>query len=122
MTKRSVKPLMFAMSMLVLLSAMPGFAAPLPSKTASNQSIESRQADLALVQSVTGNDEVAAALSVQGFTKEEINSRLASLSNDDLRSLAQNLEQVQAAGLTRSQWTWIGIGALAALILVVAVG
>lgn len=122
MTKRSVKPLMFVLSLLVFLTAMPGFSAPVPSKTAANQSLELRQADLALVQSITANDQVAAALSAQGYSKAEIDSRLASLSSQDLHSLAQNLEQVQAAGLSRYQWTLIGIGALAALILVVAVG
>jgi hypothetical protein len=42
------------------------------------------------------------------------------MSSQDLHQLAQNLDQLQAAGLTRQEWIWIGIGALAALILVVA--
>jgi hypothetical protein len=33
--------------------------------------------------------------------------------------VAQNLDQLQAAGmLTRQQWIWVGIGALAAIILI----
>jgi hypothetical protein len=51
-----------------------------------------------------------------------VNQRVAQLSQEDLSRLAQNLDQVQAAGLTRSEWIWIGIGALAALILVIALG
>ena len=49
-----------------------------------------------------------------------MNQRLAQLSSQDLHQLAQNLDQLQAAGLTQQQWIWIGIGALAALILVIA--
>jgi hypothetical protein len=51
-----------------------------------------------------------------------VNQRLSQLSPQDLHQLAQNLDQVQAAGLTRQEWIWIGIGALAALILVIALG
>ena len=49
-----------------------------------------------------------------------MNQRLDRMSSQDLQQLSQNLEQLQAAGLTRQEWIWIGIGALAALILVVA--
>jgi len=42
------------------------------------------------------------------------------MSSHDLHQLAQNLGQLQAAGLTKQEWIWIGIGALAALILIVA--
>lgn len=122
MVKRSHKPLLVVFTLLLLLTAIPGFAAPMPSKTAAGQSLESRAADLALVNSIAGSDQVASALAAQGFTTDEVASRLAALSNEDLRSLAQNLEQVQAAGITRQQWYWIGIGALAALILVIAIG
>ena len=62
----------------------------------------------------------AAALTAHGFTSEEVDQRLAQMSSQDLHQLSQNLEQLQPAGLTRQEWIWIGIGALAALILVVA--
>ena len=42
------------------------------------------------------------------------------MSSQDLHQLSQNLEQLQPAGLTRQEWIWIGIGVLAALILIVA--
>ena len=102
------------------LVAVPSFAGPLPSKTAANQSLDSRAADLALVRDVVANEQVAKVLTARGFTQEQVNQRLAQLSSQDLHQLAQNLDQLQAAGLTRQEWIWIGIGALAVLIIVVA--
>lgn len=101
----------------VLIIAVPLSAAPVPSKTAATQTIAQRDADLATVRALASADEVAAALEAQGFTREEVDSRLAALAPDELRSLAQNVEQIQAAGLTREQWMWIGVGALAVLLL-----
>ncbi len=92
--------------------AIPALAAPVPSKTAAN--------DLALVRDIAANEQVASVLAARGFTQQEVNQRLAQLSPQDLHQLAQNLNQLQAAGLTKQEWTWIGIGALAALILVIA--
>jgi len=105
---------------LALMVAVPSFAAPMPSKTAANQSLDSRAADLALVRDVAANEQVAQALAARGFTQEQVNQRLAQLSPQDLHQLAQNLDQLQAAGLTRQEWIWVGLGALAALILVIA--
>lgn len=101
--------------------AIPSFAAPVPSKTAANQSLESRDADLALVRDVVANEQVAQVLAAKGFTQEQVNQRLAQLNQQDLHQLAQNLNQLQAAGLTRSEWLWVAIGAIAALIIVIAV-
>ena len=117
MLKRSVFVLLFLM---VALVAMPAFAAPVPSKTAPNQSLASRDADLALVRDVVANDQVATALASRGFSQEQIDQRLAQLSNQDLHQLAQNLNQLNAAGLTRQEWIWILIGAVAVLIIIVA--
>jgi len=107
---------------LLLMLAVPTFAAPVPSKTAANQSLATRDADLAMVRDVVANDQVAKVLAARGFTQEQVNQKLAQLSPQDLHQLAQNLNQLQAAGLTQQQWIWIGIGALAALILIVAIG
>jgi hypothetical protein len=106
---------------LVALIALPTFAAPAPSKAIANQSIDSRTADLAMVRDVVTNEQVAAVLAAHGFTPEQVNQRIAQLSNQDLHQLAQNLNQVQAAGLTQHQWILIGIGALAAIILAIVI-
>lgn len=107
-------------ALLVVFAAIPSFAVTTPSKTAPNQSLDARAADLALVRDVAANQEVAAALAARGFSQEQVNQKLAQLSPQDLHQLAQNLDQLQAAGLTKQEWIWIGVGALAALILIIA--
>jgi len=119
-SNRFSRPVFFLVVLLVTLAAVPAFAGPVPSKTAANQSLDSREADLTIIRDVAANEQVAAVLTANGFTSDEVNQRLAAMSPQDLHQLAQNLEQLQPAGLTRQEWIWIGIGALAALILVVA--
>ena len=115
------KRLIFIVLVLVTaLAAVPVFAGPVPSKTAANQSLDQRAADIAVVRDVLSHDEVAKALEARGLTRQQVDQKLAQLSPQDLHQLAQNLDQLQAAGLTRQEWIWIGIGALAALILIVA--
>jgi hypothetical protein len=114
------KPIFFVVALLVVFAAIPALAGPVPSKTASNQSIDSRDADLSTIREVAANDQVAAVLTANGFTKEQVDQRLAQMSPQDVHQLAQNLEQLQPAGLTKQEWIWIGVGALAALILVIA--
>lgn len=120
MSRRFSIPMLFTVALLLTLVAMPALAGPVPSKTAANQSLESRDADLTMVRSFAANEQVSAVLSAHGFTREQIDQRLAQMSSQDLHQLAQNLEQLQPAGMTKQEWIWIGIGALAALILVVA--
>ncbi len=114
------KSMLFVVAFLVVFAAIPALAGPVPSKTAANQSLDSRAADLSLVRDVAANEQVAAVLAANGFTQEEVNQRLAQMSSQDLNQLSQNLEQLQPAGLTKQEWIWIGVGALAALILVIA--
>ena len=109
----------FILFVVLAIASVPAFAAPTPSKAVANQSLDSRAADLALVRDVVANEQVAAALAAHGLTQEQANQRIAQLSNQDLHQLAQNVNQLQAAGLTQQQWIWIGIGALAVLILAV---
>ena len=115
------KRLIFIVLLLVAaFVAVPTFAGPVPSKTAANQSLDQRAADIAVVRDVLSHDEVAKALQARGFTRDQVDQKLAQLSPQDLHQLAQNLEQLQPAGMTKQEWIWIGIGALAALILVIA--
>ncbi|HEX6640436.1 MAG TPA: PA2779 family protein [Thermoanaerobaculia bacterium] len=114
------KSVLFVVALLVVFAAIPALAGPVPSKTAANQSLDSREADLSVVRDVAANEQVAAVLAANGFTQEEVNQRLAQMSPQDLSQLSQNLEQLQPAGLTKQEWIWIGVGALAALILVIA--
>jgi len=104
------KPIFLVVALLIVFAAIPALAGPVPSKTAADQSLDSRDADLTVIRDIAAN----------GFSTDEVNQRLAQMSPQDLHQLAQNLEQLQPAGLTRQEWIWIGIGALAALILVIA--
>lgn len=120
MSKGLSKSILFVLALMVVFAAMPALAGPVPSKTAANQSLDSRDADLALIRDVAANQQVAQVLADHGFTQDQINQRLAQMSSQDVHQLAQNLNQLQAAGLTKQEWIWVGIGALAALILVIA--
>jgi len=115
-----VKKSLFVIFILVAIAAVPAFAGPMPSKTAANQSLDSRAADLALIRDVAANQQVATVLAEHGFNQAQVDQRLAQLSPQDVHQLAQNLDQLQAAGLTQQEWIWVGLGALAALVLVIA--
>ena len=119
--KRLSYSVLFVLVLLVALTAIPAFAGPVPSKTAANQSLASRDADLAAVRNVVANDQIAQALAARGFSQDQVDARIAQLSPQDLHQLATNLNQLQAAGLTKQEWTWIAIGAIAVLVIVIAV-
>jgi TolA-binding protein len=121
-SKRFTHSVLFVLVLVFTFAAIPAFAGAVPSKTAANQSLDQRAADIALVRDVVANEQVAKALTDHGFTQQQVDQKLAQLSNQDLHQLAQNLDQLQAAGLTRQEWIWVGLGALAALILVIALG
>ena len=120
MSKRLVNSIFIVLILVAAFAALPAFAGPVPSKTAANQSLDQRAADIAVVRDVLGHDEVARALEARGFTRQQVDQKLAQLSPQDLHQLAQNLDQLQAAGLTRQEWLWVAIGAIAALVLVIA--
>ena len=120
--KRLSRSMPFIFILLVAVTAMPAFAGVVPSKTAANQSLAQRDADIALVRDMVANEQVAAVLAEHGLTQQQVNDKVAQLSPQDLHQLAGNLNQLQAAGLTRQEWWWIGIGAAAALILIIALG
>ena len=120
--KRLSRSVSFIFILLIAVMAMPAFAGVVPSKTAVNQSIAQREADLAMIRDVVAHDEVATVLAQHGLTQQQVNDKVAQLSPQDLHQLAHNLDQLQAAGLTKQEWIWVGLGALAAQILVVALG
>lgn len=120
MSKRFVNSIFIVLILVAAFAAVPAFAGPVPSKTAANQSLDQRTADIAVVRDVLSHDEVAKALEARGFTRDQVDQKLAQLSPQDLHQLAQNLDQLQAAGLTRQEWLWVALGAIAALILVIA--
>jgi hypothetical protein len=74
----------------------------------------SRPAALAQVREALAHGEVARALAAQGLSASEVEQRLARLSGEDLRRLAANLDQVQAAGSV-PQYVWILLAAFLAV-------
>lgn len=118
---RDRRSIVALVGLIVLLMAIPSLAGPVPSKTAADQTLADRAADLTTVRSALEVEGVAQALEAQGFTDEQIQTRIAQLSDEDLSALARNIDQIQAAGLTRDQWMWVGVGALAVLLLIVLV-
>lgn len=98
--------------------AVPADAATVPSKTAVDQSLVEREAALDTIKGFVEMDQVSAILAEQGFTEDEVNQRLAALSDEEVASLANNIDQIQAAGLTTSQWTYVLIGAVIVLLIV----
>ena len=80
---------------LFLAPPLPAMASVIPSKA---EDAAVRAADLAQVRDALARDEVAKALAAHGLRAEEIEGRLDRLSDEDLRFLAGNLDQIQAAG------------------------
>ena len=102
---------------LVATFATPAQALPAPSKTAVDQALAEREKDLAALDAVLDHEEVAQALAAQGFTREEVNARLAQLSPDELSALTSQVDQLQAAGQRVPTYIWV----LVAVLIVVAI-
>lgn len=103
---------------LAAVFASPAQALPTPSKTAAEQALVEREADLAALDAVLSQEEVAEALASHGFTREEVNERLAQLSPEELSALASQAEQLQAAGQPTYVWVLIAILAVVAIVAI----
>ena len=108
---RRTAPFLLAAVLLALLLPAPLLAAPIPSRD--------RADDLAVVHDVLAQDEVAKALSSSGLSQAQIDARLAQLTDEELASLAGNLDQVQAGGAMDRNTMWIIVYILAGILLIV---
>jgi hypothetical protein len=108
--------LMVLLGVLLLAWPLAASAALIPSKEADAPVAHSRQADLEQVGALLARDEVARALSSRGLAPREVEHRLAQLSDEDLRSLAANVDQIQAAG-DAPQYIWILLAVLIVVII-----
>lgn len=109
-----------ALGFLALFAAFapPAQALPAPSKTDAGQALSDREADLAALDALLDNEEVAEALAAQGFTREQVNERLAQLDADELNALASQTEQLQAAGQGGvPNYIWILIAVLIIVVI-----
>lgn len=102
-------------------AAVPAAALPVPSKTADDQTLASREAQLALLENVLARDEVSAALAAQGFTTEQVELRLAQLSPEELSQLAGQVDQLQAAGLQPPKYIWILLAIFLGVLIAAAI-
>jgi hypothetical protein len=102
---------------LVALLTPPAQALPAPSKTAAEQTLADRETDLAALNAVLAQEEVTEALAAHGFTREEVNERLAQLAPEELGALATQVDQLQAAG----QPTYIWILLIVAIVAIVVI-
>jgi hypothetical protein len=99
MAKQTTRLLSLMLAALVsFLQPGASLAGTIPSKDTESPVASSRQADLAQVRDAVARSEVGKALSARGLLASDVERRLAQLSDEDLRSLASNLNQIQAAG------------------------
>jgi hypothetical protein len=95
-------------------------ALPVPSKTAPDQALSERDQDLASLDAVLDQEEVMQVLAAHGFTREEVNERLAQLAPEELGALAAQAEQLQAAG--QPMYVWILLAALIVVAIIAVAG
>lgn len=108
MTRRLARTILFVvLASMILPMAAPALASPVPSKPAPATAPAPRDGDAATVRSFLERGDVARAMAGTGLTALEIEQRLARLSDEDLRSLAANLDQVQAAGTEVPRYVWV---------------
>ena len=98
----------------------PVAALPTPSKTQVEQSLLARQVELAKIETVVSQPEIAAALAHHGLSSDDVNQRLAQLSPEEIRGLSMQLDQLQAAGSGVPTYIWILIGILLGALIITA--
>jgi len=103
---------------LVAVLTPPAQALPVPSKTAAVQALTEREADLAALDSVLDQEEVMGVLAGHGFTREEVNERLAQLNPQELGALSSQVDQLQAAGQPTYIWVLIAVLIVVAIVAV----
>jgi len=111
--------------LVVLLAVALGFGASVPASaeriaSKSESPSASRAESVARVTDVIAREDVRQALAAHGLRPSEVEERLARLSDEDLRRLAANLDQVQAAGAV-PQYIWILLGIFLALTIILMI-
>lgn len=106
---------------LVVAAAAPLTALPTPSKMVPDQSLADRQIELAKIQAVVSEPQIAAALAQHGFSSEEVHQRLAQLSPEEIHALSSQLDQLQAAGADVPKYIWILLAVLLGVLILAAI-
>src|SRR5688572_10753460 len=110
-----VKPtnVKYVAAMLVLSIAVfqpCAYAASMPSKTARDQALASRDSDLVLDRMRYATDRLATALAAEGLDPAQVETRLAALATADVVSFGRNPEQIRSAGISMSKRMWTAVG------------
>lgn len=103
--------LIFAIFVIGIVQAVPAEAAFVPSSSSDLSRID-RQADMARVTQALEMKAVSSRLSQLGYTKSEIQTKLANLSDQQLHQLAQKIDKIRPAGDD-------ALGVLIALLIIV---
>ena len=105
------RPLVWYLAMaMMLISSVPrnADAGLIPSQMAADGA---RQADIIKVQAALESKVVAQRLTDLGFSLEEVKAKVATFSNDDLHTLATNVDQLDGGG--------DGLGIIISLLIIV---
>jgi hypothetical protein len=111
--------LAFGLALLTAAFAAPAHASVILSK-AEDVPSASRARSLEDAREALARNEVAIALAAHGLSAEEIDQRLNRLSDEDLRLLASNLDQIQAAGDV-PKYIWILLAVFLAVSILVII-
>jgi len=91
-----------------------------PSKTEPEQSVADREIELAKIQAVVLQPEIAQILTHHGLSTAEAHQRLAQLSPEEIHTLMTQVDQIQAAGAAVPKYIWILLAALLGVLILTA--
>ena len=106
---------------LILVSSTGILALQSPSKTAPEQSLFDREVELAKIQALVDEPEIAQILTRNGLTTEEAHLRLARLSPDEIHNLSTQVNQIHAAGAAVPKYIWILLAVLLGVLILSAI-
>ncbi|MGB5160153.1 MAG: PA2779 family protein [Thermoanaerobaculia bacterium] len=105
---------------LLVVAGAPVVALQSPSKTEPEQSVADREIELAKIQAVVSQPEVAQILTHHGLSTAEAHQRLAQLSPEEIHTLMTQVDQIQAAGAAVPKYIWILLAALLGVLILTA--
>ncbi|MDX1642731.1 MAG: PA2779 family protein [Thermoanaerobaculia bacterium] len=120
-TKKSIVRGLCLVLAVLFAASTPAPALEAPSKTAADQSLAEREADLAVLVTALEDEAVVQAIEAHGFTVDQVHARLAQLSPEELQQLSTQVDQLQAAGLQPPRYIWILLGILIAVVILATI-
>lgn len=115
------KSLILLLLCTMLLSSGSAMALQTPSKTAAEQSLADREIELARVQTLVDDPQIARVLTEYGYSSEEAHQRLAQLSPEEIRTLSTQIDQIHVAGSSVPQYIWILLAVFLGVLIIVAI-